>query len=61
MLSERQYDVYTPERWRLEQLLRTGMAWESAAVLAASTADLHQMLKLLSDGATPEQVQRLML
>lgn len=43
-------------QWRYESLLREGLDDDQATLVALSEFDLHQAIRMLSNGCSPEQL-----
>jgi hypothetical protein len=50
------------ERWRMDELLRVGYDFQTAAVMAADTeVDLHTAVDLVEQGCPPDVAARILL
>lgn len=54
MSAVRSSEQMKVDSWRLRELLRAGYSVPLATRIAASSADLHQAVKLVKDGCRPE-------
>lgn len=61
MVDDRTEEAIKVRKWRFEELERMGFVEELASLLADSTHEIRRIEKMLKQGATHDQVRRILL